>query len=72
MIVSDLSVGATMPHVTRATTPPGYSMHPTMKSGAMVSTAMPLSGMRQVANALTFVAGPKNAASHVRMYPECS
>src|SRR5262250_2120681 len=50
IIVSDLSLGAAKLQVTRATAPPGYSMHPTVKSGAIVSTAMPLSLIRHDAN----------------------
>ena len=71
-IVMDLSLGPTILQVTRATMFSEYSMQPTEKSGAIRSTGIPLSGIWHDENAVTWFAGPKKAASHVKMYPACS
>src|ERR1700719_3920774 len=72
IIVSDLFWGPTRPQVTLATMFSEYSIQPTLKSGAIFFTAMPLSGSWHEAKAVTLFAGPKNAASHVNTYPACS
>src|SRR5437016_7556311 len=72
MMESDLSFGPTILQVTRATIFSEYSMQPTEKSGAILSTGIPLSGIWHDEKAVTAFAGPKNAASHVNIYPACS